>query len=931
MKNKNFLLVPVLFMIIAGCNGVAIRNRDSLKFSYEDSREILEEVLEDVPIEVVDYEDDLTPLPLEDDIECEASESLVKFKHGDSDQFVFVSQIDQADCPFVSNYVPKEGDIILRDENDNPVDFNLVSCDCGVAKYAIPVSSFSEDHFYHLELKNEDLKFVSKDKGIRDITYYSLNVNDKNRRNTYERNDETYTNYDLSIVQYFDVDAFGAYFITDEVIDLEPESMFRIADLNIEKDNKDTTYGRFVSSEKNPNGSGYIVRYEPCNGKDVYKTIDVNDSITVSDDNIENLELYADENTVREKLAKNFLTHDETIAAVMGLMNHYGVSPENYHRSAIDWASKIQVAFDLKFEDSVFTWGCTLSLNLNPTDYLNIKIILSYKQTTKYDITAELDIDYWLFVPVGIDYKLEVKEDDTKEVSFKIVLSTNLNPYDEEKVKEGIEKDLTDALLKDTDFKSKFSGDSPTGTAEGVSYPLLRFDCYYFFPLDIRLEIDFYWQLQLTFETDITYTSHTVRTDVSISNKKGCDPSSETKAQNDKSLRLYFMGTFHAEIGLRVSFGIGISGFYKFFHAEVYIKAYGAVDAQGFLLTDITWGDQGMSVIGTIGGKFEISAGAKWGVDVKLLFGGVNLEWPIKTWVLIGFATDNSVNRFTSDGETVEITDKDYGEGKFVNLDDYHLLGIESFDAKSFGVQYTDMKYDDTASTRYGAWLSPNEERYFTAEVIEGGQYITLDGFKLSINSISGITEFNAKIKVTVDEDLICSDQQEVSKIINIHFKNNLTQEIFIDDQGTVTSIGTYVIGQTTTLPVPVPPQYKRFTGWKNKTTEEFMPYDESDPNTGKYTVPDITEPNTVTFELVYEDYYFWTVVWVDGFGNIVKIDSVFMNEAAVEPSAEVRDRYMVSNDANYKYVFVGYDQDFSSVKKNMVIRAIYEYQKVGA
>ena len=133
------------------------------------------------------------------------------------------------------------------------------------------------------------------------------------------------------------------------------------------------------------------------------------------------------------------------------------------------------------------------------------------------------------------------------------------------------------------------------------------------------------------------------------------------------------------------------------------------------------------------------------------------------------------------------------------------------------------------------------------------------------------------------------------------------------------------------TLPVPVPPRYKKFSGWKNLNTGEILPYNEDDPHTGEYTIPDIAEYEQIKFETLYVDHYYWSVVWVDGFGNIVKIDTVFMNEAATEPSPEVRDRYMVSTDPNYEYVFVGYDTDFSSITHNTVIRAIYEYRKVGA
>lgn len=940
MKFKSLLFLPIMCMVLGGCDLVASDNLFAKDYTYEEKREIIEETLDDVPVEVIDYQGSLDPLPLQETKFDPEKESLIKFKEGDEDKIIQVSLIEQAETPFVNHYTPKDGDVVLVDENDNAVPFDYLSYDSGIAYYRVPVSEFSEDHFYHLGLTNNSLKFVKKDKSIRDLTFYSLEVNDENRRNSYNYNDKTWPNYDLSTVQYFDIDAFGAYFISNNRIKLNDGDMFRIADLSVEGDNRDTVYGKFISCEKNPNGSGYIVRYQPCNGQDIYDNIDINDQVTVSEDNISNFECYTDDETVEQRLARGFLHHPDTVSAVLGLAEHYNLQPRQFRGSVLDWASKIQVSFDLHFEDSTFTWGAQLSLNINPTDYLNVKIVLSYKQTTKYDVSASVDIDYALIVPVGIDYKLQVKEDDTKEISFKIVLSTSWCPYDEDAIREGIEEDLKQAIAKNSNLTSKFTGASPTASAEGVSYPLLKFDFTYFFPLDIRFEVDFYWQLQLTFETDITYISHSQRVDVSLSNKKGADPSSETVTETDKELRMYFMGTLHAEVGLRVSFGLGIAGLYKFFHAEIFIKAFGAVDAQGYLLIDLTWSDSGAHDMGTLGGKFEITAGVKWGVDIDYLFGSFDCDWPVKVWTLVGFATDNSLNKFIEEEDTLEITDKDYGAGVSVDLDQYHYLYCESFDAQSFETYFTDFKFDDTVTTRYGEWLEPNEKRFFSATVFddkekeeEGSQWIALDGFKLSIiGDIYGVPEFTAYVKVTVNPDLICSDRDEVSKLITVHFTNNLKQTIYVKepDSEEKTCIGTYVEGQSTALPIPNPPKYMKFVGWKNLTDESVIEYNPDNPTSAKYQVPHLSEANEVTFEYQYVPHYYYDVTWVDGLGNIVKIDKVYNDETVVEIDPAVRDRYMISNDPNYEYVFVGYDTDITNLTptQNMTIRAIYEYRQ---
>ena len=955
MKRK--LLVGIIpFMLLCSCyHSPEAKERE---YTYEEEREMLKDALENVPIEEGDEEIDLTPLKLLDNINDPSTESLIKFVEGDDNQIVSVVSSDyhkESELEsYIYSYTPVLEDVSLADENGNKVTLTVNSSTEGITNFLVPVSDFDESHFYHLKLASAKVKFLEKDASVRELTYYSLNVNENSKIHNVKRTNENIKSFDINKVQYFDTDAYGAYFIFNGKFDIDPNKnddtgmKFRVSDPNIPGDNKETTYGKLISVQKNPNGNGNMVRYEPCTGRDLYENLNVNDQIHVTDENAE-IELLQDSGSMSENLAKSFLAHPDLITTVYGLMSHYNISANLFGASVIDWASKIQVNFNINFDGSTFTWGATLTLNLNPEDNVNIKIILGYKQTIKYDISASLSIHYELgFIPTGVDYKLEVKEDDTKEVSFKVVLSTNLNPYDEKKIEEGIEKDLQNAFLKDTDIQSKFNGDPSTGTADGRSYPLFRFDCYYFFPLDIRFEIDFYWKLQLTLECDVVYTSHTQRVDVSINNDKGCDPSSETQAQSDKSLTLTFMGKFHAEVGLRASLGLGISGFYRFFHAEVFITAYGAVDAQGFLLLGVEWGDdKEVTVMGVAGGKFEISVGVKWGVDIELLFGGFDFEWPIVTKVLLGFSNGSPVKEFVKDKEgeegtvdrTLDITDRDYwayhdDPTKVIDLDDYHFLGAVIFDANSFAPASVDFKHDDGVTTQYGLWIDEVTKPYFSFELIDGDDYITLDDYKIGFKDAAAtVAEFTAKIKVTVDPSLTCDDssQEGVTKIINIHYTNNNKQEIILVDDGVETSMGSYLVGSTVRLPEPKRKQYKKFVGWKNLTTGEVIDYDPSDDTKGIYVVPVSENPEPVKLELLYIDWYYWDVIWVDGFGNIVMMETVFKGEAATPPSDSVRDQYMISKDPNYEYVFVGYDQDYSSINQNTVIRAIYEYRRVEA
>ena len=933
MKKKFLLVLLASTMLFSSC--VFTHDKPSSGISYEDEREIIEDGLEDVPIEVEDYHGDLTPLPIKEDVECEATKSLYEFKKGDPNQYINVISLDEG-------YNPALKDLRLRNEFDEDVSIQLVSSSNGVGRYLIPVSSFDVDHQYILKLLNSRLYFETKDPSIRELRYYELEVNDSNRVHTVQKSDINFKNHSIDNVQYFDVDALGTYFIYDGKFNCKVGEYFRISDLTEEKDNKETVYGKVSSISENPNGAGKIIRYEPADGEQIYKNLAIKDEISINDDTAENLEMYGDKEDTALELGRSFLAHEDVITAMSGLYRHFKVKPEKYRSSPIDWASHLKVSFSTKFEDAKFTWGCSITLTLNPEDNFSVKLALSYKQTTQYKISADVSIKWkWKVIPTGVKYELRVEEDDTKEVSFKIAISTNLAPADTEKVQESIANDLAEAFAKNSDVKSKFAGDGPTSTADGRSYPLIRFDLYYFFPIDIRIEIDFYWKLQITVECDVTYTSHTKKVDVDITNNKGDDPHSETQTMNDKNLTFAFMGTFHAEVGVRASFGVGISGLYRFFHAEVYVTAYGAVDAQGYLLADLHWDSEGaFTITEHCGGKFEVSAGVKWGVDVVLLFGGYSAEWPIVSVILAGFSNGNCIDSFVQEEDQIDLTNFDYSEEEpiYISLDDYHLLGVNVFDSKNMTSTFMDLKHDDTTKLRYGKWIDDYSKEYFRFELEHpDNEYLELTSdFKVRIKKINAVETFDENVFVYVNDETK-SGSQVVKKTIKIHFENNNKQKIYIQEPGEDRQfIGSYLMDTDVLLPVGVAPRYKKFVGWREVTSEHeplYIPYDENNPQA--YHVPNDEHIYfyDITFEYVYEDYYYWNVVWVDGLGHIIKIEDVINETSATPPEPSIRDRYMVSENEEYEYVFIGWDiEDYSSITQNTVIRGIYEYRKkVGA
>ena len=164
MKKKILLMLMSSSLLFSACGFFHLEDKRDI--NYEDERELIEQSLEEVPIEVEDYKGDLTPLEIVKGVEQEEAKSLYHFNRGDENQYVTVTSKNPS-------YNPSIDDLKLVDEDENEVKAQLVSSSNGIAKYLIPISSFDEDHQYHARLQNDRLKFATKDESIRELTYYS--------------------------------------------------------------------------------------------------------------------------------------------------------------------------------------------------------------------------------------------------------------------------------------------------------------------------------------------------------------------------------------------------------------------------------------------------------------------------------------------------------------------------------------------------------------------------------------------------------------------------------------------------------------------------------------------------------------------------------------------------------------------------------------
>ena len=940
-------------LMVSSCSGVSKKTKEDVKNDLD----LVDEALDATEINI-EIGSDVEHLEMPEERECpELTRSVYDFGDFKDDiKFSIVDTTVQNKVPCVSPsdiYITEE-DVDLYDNYDNHYDFKQFIEGYGESNLTIAKSLFDKDRVYYLELKNNDLAFKNKDADIKRLTFYSFDFDeDSQERDVKYKTD--IPNLDINKVYYFDEDGYSPYFVYSDAEDLEgiaENQTFRVTHLNaanengIEEDNRDTTYCKLLSTQKNPNGAGTMVRYQAARAEDIFDKFTIKQLKHIDDSDI--IERFIDNPQVTNDIVQSMIHSQVVVTTMYGMMNYFGVNRSNYLKSMYDWGAKIDIKLDLDYNPSTATFSIGISgmYTFYPDNNIVISLKLGYTQSWRFDVTADASIATEFLIPVGVDYKIEVKEDTTRKIEFGVYIGFDgAGEYNEEATRKEVQKALTEARECGSNWqkKSVFKGAEPYQSKDGNYYPLFKISCVYFEPVEIYFEVDFYWELIPAAEFVVRYTCHTQRVDLAVSNKGGSSPSSQDDTEkSNEGLSFDLMGSIHAEVGFKLSIGISIIGLYKFFHLEVYLKIYGAIDIEGFISGNVTWSDTEPATAGmSLGVRLEISVGLKVGVDLYLLFGGINFEIPAVSVVLFGIGIDFPLQDFTKYEEDVYIKDTDYDStNKHFNLKlgERHLLTVLYLNTKEFVSDIKDLEWTDKYKAVYGAFVPTDVElkmfqvyEYKTTEgELKSDFKITDDGY-FGLESLDGQDNFT--VEITIQTTRQVSLDRDLTKVIRVHFTNDNRQDIYVDGN----HAGSFVNEAQFVLPVPDPIRYKKFVGytWENNLGQTgTIDYDPTKLPSESLTITIDTQDETATrcdYTSVFVDDYHWEVYFVDGLNNIVKRELVHCdNPVATAPDPEVRDKYMLASppDENHHYQFVRWDRTFDNITGPTVVRGIYKIVK---
>ena len=533
---------------------------------------------------------------------------------------------------------------------------------------------------------------------------------------------------------------------------------------------------------------------------------------------------------------------------------------------------------------------------------------IGYEKVTDYFMDFDVSVrTKWIF-PVGVDYKVKCIEDSQEGFYVLISFSRALQP-DRSQRDEQAERDFKETVAKEAqavkngDNSAYAYGDKelgPSTSGSRTSWPIVQVNINYFTPVTMKLQVDFYIDAAIQIDVLVKKETFSTKIDFNFTNMSGSDHDTATRTHSESNWVIAACGSIYIELGIRASFSLSILGLYDVLRVQAFAEWYVNLSATGMVVLGIATGDQPTGVTGYITIDLAITAGVRVGLNFKMLCFEYTISKVLWFDYLFRIKWENSVEHFSK----LATTNIEMDGTQTVDIDELAVLWLTCFNSITMSQQEKLMKSDEKFSIFSGCMCPPFLKNW------TGGYIFTFTPEDDNLIEISqdGVlhvkdgtpNEFTTTFNIAVSNWAGTASDQTVT----VHFVARDTKEVYVDK----TLIGDYRPGYQFTLPEGPFVYGKEFQGYildgkEYKVGDKVTMSDETMHFLGKYRIL---------------PYYF--VYFVDGKGNVVSEQRIMEGEAAIEPSAAMRDRFMDTE----HYVFLNWTCDYSKVMCDLVINSVY-------
>ena len=689
---------------------------------------------------------------------------------------------------------------------------------------------------------------------------------------------------------------------------ISANEIFHAYDPEVENNLYFEFYGVFKGKEELENGNERI-HYTAPQFKDIYedcrlkgvRELDLTDSEVLLTSELAAIK-FKQSNVARSILKAAAPVVDYDVAQLQKISDHFSIH------------------FNVGFAGNRFSgkMGITVkNVEIGKGWIFNLDI--GYERITDYTMDFDVDVDYWGFIPVGVDYKIKCVEDTQQGFYLLVSISKSLRPEQEER-DPAAEEEFKQQLKKEAeamqagDTTTYAWGDkeiAPSTTGNRTTWPVIQVNVYYFTPITMRLELDLYIESAIQVQLLVEKQTFSTKVDFEYTNCKGSQQDVMPKIHSESNWMFGLVGSVSIEFGINASFNISIMGLYDWVKVGAYIEYFINFSATGYLLADISTSDDGETrANGYLGIDLAVTAGIRAGLVLKLFY---IIDEPVSKvlWYeyLFRIKVENAIVQYSPMGtSTIDIK-----QGNTAKIDDYqNVLWYSTFNTVTYSLQEKLYKANDKFSIFSGIlcpkWL----------ENLTGGQLFTFEPANPNLLTVEdGVikvkdgtpTSFTTTIKIKVNgwagsaSDKLLIVNYEASDAVDVYTENGLF--------GTARYLGNVRPGGTFDLP-----EGPKVYGY------EFLNYtfEGQEYKAGsKVTIP-ANHTGEVILGTNYRKLPYYDVRFYDCFGNLVSEQKIMEGEGAVAPTAIMRDRYIEPN----TYRFLNWDTDYSKIMGNTDVYGVY-------
>ena len=669
-----FAAIGITLTLLSGCNSTTSR-----KLANNQEEKIIDNILEVASpranVQVGPFETFTSSgvTPVSESARTYASSTILDMPKNQAINIIYDNSenrtLQSVSC-LLTNIVDANNDvriISIQDRGGNYLN-NTLSTDGKKISVSSP-GGFQYGEVYQIEINDAPyLSFENKDPQIRKLT---IEIEDNpNDAETYDIKDKktNITNVNRSLIsnkkqnesKTFEFDYDG------EFPSLKKGDIFFATNASNQDPQLDF-YGSFISKQT-IKGKTHIT-YRAPDLDEIYNSFHIKDEqeADLTDADILLTEELAIQQFKSSSLARGIVKSlldisPETIKTIVDIIRHL-----NINININNVGNRVETKIILKLN----------SYKIQDNHYVGIEI--GHQNITDYTFDFDVKLSYsWIF-PSGVDYKVKCIEDTQDIWYFKFM-------YDHQPIPDIAEEDVdyTDKLIDDVmdclNGKSSKTGElidkehsGPSLSGTRTTFPLVSLNINYFTPLQIKFKIDFYFDMGLQAQGLIKFESHSTKVDFNFSNMSGDGQDTALETKETSNLGLFLGGSFHAEIGLRISLGISILGLYDYLHIEGYGEGYVNFSMSGMIAANIDFTQREFSGYYSI--DVSLVCGVRAGLNLKAVVINSNLgyNW---SWYLFRMKFDNPLEHWSENAETTIEMDKET-----LSVDETSVLWVEYYDS----------------------------------------------------------------------------------------------------------------------------------------------------------------------------------------------------------------------------------------------------------